>query len=154
MPFLPAFMEQYNARFAKAPFEDRDVHRTLVVGHDDLDDAFAWKEERTVSVNLTLQYDQVLFILEPTGIARSLARKRVTVVDYPDGRLAIRYHGVDLPYRTFDKRPQVIRRWQRATGKDAILEATGQTFEETQAVRANAQRASHLTNGANDTNAP
>jgi hypothetical protein len=58
-------------------------------------------------VNLTLQYDQVLFILEPTGIARSLARKRVTVVDYPHGRLAIRYHGVDLPYRTFDKRPQV-----------------------------------------------
>ena len=38
----------------------------------------------------SLQYDQVLFILEPTGIARSLARKRVTVIDYPDGRLAIR----------------------------------------------------------------
>ena len=104
--FLPAFMEQYNARFAKTPFDDRDVHRPLA-DHDDLDDAFAWKEERTVSVNLTLQYDQVLFILEPTGITRSLARKRVTVVDYPDGRLAIRYNGVDLPYRTFDKRPQV-----------------------------------------------
>lgn len=56
---------------------------------------------------VTLQYDQVLFILEPTGIARSLARKRVTVIDYPDGRLAIRYNGVDLPYRTFDKRPQI-----------------------------------------------
>ena len=95
--FLPAFMEKYNARFAKAPLDDRDVHRALVTGHDDLDDAFAWKEERTVSVNLTLQYDQVLFILEPAGIARSLARKRVTVIDYPDGRLAIRYKGVDLP---------------------------------------------------------
>ena len=35
------------------------------------------------------------------------ARKRVTVTDYPDGRLTIRYNGVDLPYRTFDKRPQV-----------------------------------------------
>src|SRR6266849_1420175 len=67
----------------------------------------AWKEERTVSMNLTLQYDQVLFILEPTGIARSLARKRVTVIDYPDGRLVIRHNGVDLPYRTFDKRQQV-----------------------------------------------
>src|SRR5450756_3073374 len=66
--FLPAFMEQYNARFAKAPLEDRDVHRPLA-GHDDLDDALAWKEERSVSMNLTLQYDQVLFILEPTGIA-------------------------------------------------------------------------------------
>ena len=69
-------MEQYNARFAKAPFDDRDVHRALLVGHDDLDETFAWKEERTVSVNLTLQYDQVLFILEPSGIARSLARKQ------------------------------------------------------------------------------
>src|SRR5471032_818565 len=79
--FLPAFIDDYNARFAKPPFDDRDIHRPLA-GHDDLDDSFAWKEERSVSVNLTLQYDQVLFILEPTGIARSLARKRVTVIDY------------------------------------------------------------------------
>jgi hypothetical protein len=104
--FLPVFMEQYNARFAKAPFDNRDVHRVLA-GHDDLDDVFAWKEERTVSANLTLQYDQVLFMLDPTPSSRPLARKRVTVVDYPDGRLVIRHNGVDLPYRTFDKRPQV-----------------------------------------------
>jgi hypothetical protein len=29
------------------------------------------------------------------------------VIDYPDGRLSIRYNGIDLAYRTFDKRPQV-----------------------------------------------
>jgi hypothetical protein len=104
--FLPAFMADYNARFAKPPFDDRDRHRPLA-DHDDLDDAFAWKEERSVSVNLTLQYDQVMFILEPNEITRSLARKRVMVIDYPDGRLAIRHDGVDLPYRAFDKRPQV-----------------------------------------------
>jgi hypothetical protein len=60
-----------------------------------------------VSVNLTLQYDQVMFILEPNEITRSLARKRVMVIDYPDGRLAIRHNGVDLPYRAFDKRQRV-----------------------------------------------
>jgi hypothetical protein len=103
--FLPDFMTDYNARFAKAPFE-RDLHRPLA-GDDDLDDAFAWKEERTLSKNLTLQYDKVLFILEPNEITRSLACKRVMVLDYPDGRFAIRHNGVDLPYRTFDKRPQV-----------------------------------------------
>src|SRR3954471_20956087 len=27
----------------------------------------------------------------------------VTVLDYPDGRLSIRYKGVELAYRTFDK---------------------------------------------------
>jgi len=37
----------------------------------------------------------------------SAGAQRVTVIDYPDGRLAIRPNGVDLPYRTFDKRPQV-----------------------------------------------
>lgn len=104
--FLPVFMEAYNTRFAKAPFDDRDIHRPLT-DHDDLDDAFAWKEERSVSVNLTLQYDQVVFMLEPNTTTRPLARQRVTVIDYPDGRLAIRHNGLDLPYRTFDKRPQV-----------------------------------------------
>ena len=49
----------------------------------------------------------MLFILEPNEITRSLACKRVMILDYPDGRFAIRHNGVDLPYRTFDKRPQV-----------------------------------------------
>jgi hypothetical protein len=38
--FLPAFIDGYNARFAKAPLEDRDVHRPLA-GHDDLDEGTA-----------------------------------------------------------------------------------------------------------------
>ena len=55
---LPAFIADYNARFAKAPANDKDLHRPLRAG-DDLDDAFAWKEERTLSQALTLQYDKV-----------------------------------------------------------------------------------------------
>jgi hypothetical protein len=74
---------------------------------DDLDDAFAWKEERTLSQALTLQYDKLVFILEPSAQAKAAIGKRVTLVDYPDGRLAIRYRGVELAYRTFDKIRQV-----------------------------------------------
>ncbi|MGC2204053.1 MAG: ISNCY family transposase [Stellaceae bacterium] len=99
---LPAFMADYNARFAKAPANSKDLHRRLGPS-DDLDDAFAWKEERTVSRALTLQYDKVLFILEPSEQAKAAIGKRVSVVDYPDGRLSIRYKGVELAYRTFDK---------------------------------------------------
>ena len=99
---LPGFMTDYNARFAKTPRNDKDLHRPLCEG-DDLGETLAWREQRTVSNCLTLQYDKVLFLLEPTAISRGLRRKRVTVVDYPDGRLAIRYRGADLPYRTFDK---------------------------------------------------
>jgi hypothetical protein len=103
---LPAFMADYNARFAKAPANKQDLHRPVRAG-DDLDDAFAWKEERTLSRALTLQYDKVLFILDPCDQAKAAIGKRVTVIDYPDGRLSIRYNGVELAYRTFDKIQQV-----------------------------------------------
>jgi hypothetical protein len=103
---LPAFMADYNARFAKLPANSKDLHRPLRTG-DDLDDAFAWKEERTLSQALTLQYDKVMFILEPSDQSKTAIGKRVTVVDYPDGRLSIRYRGVELAYRTFDKLRQV-----------------------------------------------
>jgi transposase len=103
---LPGFMADYNARFAKAPANSKDLHRRLGPG-DDLDDAFAWKEERTLSRALTLQYDKILFIVEPSDQAKAAIGKRVTVVDYPDGRLVIRYRGVELAYRTFDKLRQV-----------------------------------------------
>jgi hypothetical protein len=103
---LPGFIADYNARFAKPPANKKDLHRPLCAG-DDLDDAFAWKEERTLSRALTLQYDKILFILEPSEQATAAIGKRVTVVDYPDGRLSIRYRGVELAYRTFDKIRQV-----------------------------------------------
>ncbi len=103
---MTAFTADYNARFAKPPANKKDLHRPLRAG-DDLEDAFAWKEERTLSQALTLQYDKVIFILEPSERAKAAIGKRVTVVDYPDGRLAIRYKGVALAYRTFDKVRQV-----------------------------------------------
>jgi len=89
---LPGFLADYNARFGKEPRNPKNLHRALTAG-DDLADVFAWREERTVSNSLTLQYDKVVLLLEPNEITRELRRKRVTVVDYPDGRLAIRYRG-------------------------------------------------------------
>jgi transposase len=103
---LPSFMADYNARFAKPPANGKDLHRPLREG-DDLEDAFAWKEERTLSRALTLQYDKVIFILEPSEQAKAAIGKRVSVLDYPDGRLSIRYKGIELAYRTFDKLRQV-----------------------------------------------
>ena len=111
---LPVFIADYNARFAKPPANKKDLHRPLRAGND-LEDAFAWKEERTLSRALTLQYDQALFILEPSEQAKpapggeqgAAIGKQVTVADYPDGRLSIRYKGLELAYRTFDKIRQV-----------------------------------------------
>jgi hypothetical protein len=49
----------------------------------------------------------VLFILEPNEITLALARQKVQVYDYPDGRFAIKHKGLALPYRIFDRRQRV-----------------------------------------------
>ena len=56
-----------------------------------------------VSASLTLNYDRMLLLLEPTLQARALARKQVEVVNYPDGRFAVRHAGCDLAFRMLDK---------------------------------------------------
>lgn len=106
--FLPEFIEDYNRRFGKDPGNPKDLHRPMNP-EDNLREAFAWREERTVSSSLTLQYDKVVFLLEPNDFTRELARKRVTVNDYPDGRLVITYHGRPLAYGTFDKVRQITQ---------------------------------------------
>lgn len=106
--YMPEFMADYNARFGKEPRKDKDMHRPFSE-HDSLDGAMCHKEFRTLSQSLTLRYDKVLFILEPSELVTGLPRKRVTVCDYPDGRLEIQYDGVTLPYRTFDKLRSVNR---------------------------------------------
>jgi hypothetical protein len=63
------------------------LHRPLRAG-DNLDDAFAWKEERRLSQALTLQYDKMIFTLEPGEPAEVAIGKYVHRFDYPDGRSA------------------------------------------------------------------
>ena len=53
--------------------------------------------------NLTLHYDRMMLLLDPTPLARGLARKRVEVVNYPDGRFAVQFNGMALGFKLFDK---------------------------------------------------
>jgi hypothetical protein len=100
--WLPGFTAAHNARFAKPPRNAKDLHRRLTAA-DDLDETLAWREVRTVSNNLTLHYDRMLLILEPSVFARGLARKKVDVANYPDGRFAVQFEGTPVPFRVFDK---------------------------------------------------
>ncbi len=100
--FLPVFVETFNERFAKAPLRDTNMHRPLTE-IDDLEEILCFQEQRTVSNSLSLQYDKVLYLLEDNEFTRTLRRKRVTVCDYPDGTIGIKYDGQSLPFSVFDK---------------------------------------------------
>ncbi|MBS0393405.1 MAG: ISNCY family transposase [Proteobacteria bacterium] len=106
--FLEPFLCDYNARFGRAPMSDHDAHRKLLKAERiRLDDVFCWQESRAVSRSLTLQYDKVIYLITPGPDTNMVAGKHVTVCDYPDGRLKIRYEGRELPYKEFDRLSQV-----------------------------------------------
>jgi transposase len=100
--WIDHFVEIYNARFSKAPALPVNVHRPLM-DYENLDETFTWQEQRSLSAALTLQYDKVLYLVDPVRENQRLAGKRVTVIDYPDGRIKIKYEGRELGYREFDK---------------------------------------------------
>ena len=91
------------APYQSAPAKAGDLHRPLAQA-DDLDEILAWREERTVTHNLTLHYDRMMLLLDPTPpLVRGLVRKKVEVVNYPDGRFAVQFNGTALGFKVFDK---------------------------------------------------
>jgi len=100
--WIDRFVEAYNLRFSKPPAVAINAHRPILE-FEDLDRIFTWQEARTLSASLTLQYDKVLYLIDPCPENQRLAGKRVNVIDYPDGRIAIRHEDRELAYREFDK---------------------------------------------------
>ncbi len=100
--WLPEFIAAHNARFGREPANAKDLHRKLTAA-DDLDEILAWREERTVTRNLTLHYDRMMLILERHPSRAVWCAKKVEVVNYPDGRFTVQFKGTPLPFRVFDK---------------------------------------------------
>src|ERR1700687_3720090 len=104
--FLPAFVQTHNGRFAKPAARDRDLHRPIA-GMNDLDDILCWREQRSVSRQLVVNYTRRKFMLRPDKTPAAVAGKLVDIYDFPDGRLEIRWKGLPLPYSAFDRLPRV-----------------------------------------------
>src|SRR5258706_7344370 len=100
--FLPAFVQTFNARFAKPAARDQDFHRS-VDPRQDLDQILCWREQRQVSHQLVVNYSRMKLTLKPEGLAVRLRGKMVEIYDFPDGRLEVRWKGRSLPYSAFDK---------------------------------------------------
>ena len=45
----------------------------------------------------------MMLLLDPTPLTRGLVRKKVEVVNYPDGRFAVQFNGTALGFKLFDK---------------------------------------------------
>lgn len=101
-PFLPAFMADYNRRFAKPPAVAYDAHRPLRP-EDDLAQVFTLQEPRRISRQLTVHYKRDLYVLDDTVATRRLRGATVEVRETADGTVTLHAHGHRLAARRFPK---------------------------------------------------
>ncbi|PWK76693.1 hypothetical protein C8K44_10119 [Aminobacter sp. AP02] len=105
--FLPTFMEHYNARFAIVPARPDDLHRSINLAPDRLNEILCKREQRYVASQLTFSFERQRIMLVETEVTRGLAGRYVETYAYADGRLDVRWKGHSLPYRVFDKDQRV-----------------------------------------------
>ena len=100
-------MARFNARFAVAPARPDDRHRPLNIAPDRLRAILCRRERRYVGQQLTLSYDRQRIMLERNDATDGLAGQYVDTYAFADGRLEVRWQGLSLPYKAFDKDQRV-----------------------------------------------
>jgi transposase len=103
--FLLEFIEDFNRRFAVAPLSPHDAHRPLT-SHDNLDLILSRQEPRSLSKNLTVQFDKVVYQIQTRRPSYALRQARVTVCQDAQGLVTILYKGKPLEYTIFHKQPK------------------------------------------------
>ena len=113
--FLPRFMVDYNRRFAVQPRSSDDAHRPVIFSQDELDIIFTHQESRVLSKNLTFQYNQVIYQIQPPGTTYVLRNAQVTVCENAQGEITVLRYDRPLHYSVFHRQE---RQAQVATSKE------------------------------------
>jgi hypothetical protein len=72
-----------------------------------LRDILCRREMRRVGRQLQLSWHRMLLILDRNPLTEILPGKYLEVFDFGDGRVELRWNGVSLPYRVFEKDQRV-----------------------------------------------
>jgi transposase len=100
--YLPEFIDDFNQRFAIEPRSSLDAHRPLTA-KEDLTRILTWQEPRTLSKNLTLQFEKVVYQIQTQRPTYAMRQAVVTVCKDARGNLTLLYQGKSLPYTVFHK---------------------------------------------------
>jgi transposase len=100
--YLPEFMEDFNRRFAVQPLSQHDAHRPLTA-QDNLEQILTWQETRTLSKNLTVQFEKVVYQIQTERPTYAMRHAQVTVCKSASGEIALLYKDKSLPYTIFHK---------------------------------------------------
>jgi transposase len=103
--YLPEFIAAYNARFAVAPRATESAHRPLGKG-EDLERVLTLCERRTLSKNLTLSYNNVIYQIKTKRAAYTMRGAHVEVRENSSGEIVIEYKQRPLAYTIYQEQEQ------------------------------------------------
>jgi hypothetical protein len=92
--FAPTFMAWWNAKLAVPARLDEGAHRPWKKGPDALEEALAWREERTLSKALTFSAGGALHCVRTAGAGVA----KITLFHFLDGDMRVRYKDRPLSY--------------------------------------------------------
>lgn len=98
--FINQFRQSYNQRFAVTPRSSINAHRPLL-DSDNLDLILTWQETRTLSKNLTLQFNKVVYQIKPPQSAYALRKTKVLVCENAEGQIMIHRNNRPLLFSVF-----------------------------------------------------
>ncbi len=132
--YVSEFVADYNRRFARSPRSEHDAHRPMQPA-DDLDRIFSLHETRMVSKSLMLNYQRVLYVLDPTDAAQAARKQRVSVEEREDGSGSF-WHGehelaaMAFPRDSGVRQGDVVANKHLSSTMDLIRERQRQRAEE------------------------
>ena len=100
--FLPQFREDFNRRFAVQPRSTHDAHRPLLKT-DNLDLILTRQKTATLSKNLTVQFNKVIYQIQSNRPDYALRKAKVTICEYANGDVTILYNNKPLSYTIYHK---------------------------------------------------
>jgi len=102
--YLPEFREDFNRRFAVAPRSTHDAHRPLLKS-DNLNLILTHQKTGTLSKNLTVQSNKVIYQIQPNRPDYALRNAQVTICENVQGDVTILYKDKPLAYAIYHKSP-------------------------------------------------
>ena len=103
--YLPEFIAAYNERFAVVPRSSESAHRPLSKA-EDLERVLTLCERRTLSKNLTLSYNNMIYQIKTKRPAYTMRGAHVEVRENSNGEITIEYKQRPLEYTIYQEQEQ------------------------------------------------
>jgi predicted DNA-binding protein (UPF0251 family) len=100
--YLPEFREDFNHRFAVVPRSTHDAHRPLLKT-ENLDIILSHQDTRTLSKNLTVQFNKVIYQIQSNRPGYALRNAQVTICENDQAEITILYKNKSLSYTIYHK---------------------------------------------------